>query len=162
MMRARPSRMQGLTLVELMLGMALTAMLLFALTSMLQVSSAASSASSEQLDLQEQAQFAVRRIASRIESTPAVNLPDKADDSSSANWLTPAVYDLQPGADPNTKALFETIGPVRTVLAEPVDVFTVTSAPVTAGRNVVDVRLTISAGKSTASAAVSVRLGALL
>jgi Tfp pilus assembly protein FimT len=154
--------MQGMTLVELVLGMALTAMLLVAMTSMLQASSAAGAVSGAQLDLQEQAQFAVRRIASRIELTPASILPAKPDDSSSAGWLAPALYDLRPGTNPTTLALTETIGPVSTVLAEPVTTFSITSAPVSAGRSVVKVALTLDAGNASASAAVSVRLGALL
>lgn len=161
-MRARSTRLRGLTLIELLVGLALTSMLLVAAASMLRVSSAASAASNEQLDLQEQAQFAVRRIARRIESTPAAMLADKPDPTSSANWLGPALYDLRPATNSKNRALYETIGPVSTMLAEPVGSFAITSAPVAAGRSVVNVSLTLTNGASSASAAVSVRLGALL
>lgn len=157
-----PSRADGLTLIELLVGLALTAMLLIPMTSMLQVSNAAGAASSVQLDLQEQAQFAVRRIVRRIEQTPPAILPDKPDNTSSALWLAPALFDLRPGSAPGTLALTETIGQVSTVLAEPVGVFAITAAPVVAGRPVVNVALTLKNGAASASASVSVRLGALL
>jgi Tfp pilus assembly protein PilW len=162
MMRAPLPRMHGLTLIELLVGLALTTMLLVAMTSMLQVSTAAGAASSAQLDLQEQAQFAVRRIARRIEQTPAAMLADKSDAASSANWLAPALFDLRKGTAPGTLALTETIGPVSTILAEPVGAFAITAAPVAAGRSVVTVALTLTSGDASASATVSVRLGALL
>ena len=162
MMRAPFTRMHGLTLIEVLVGLALTTMLLVAMTSMLQVSTAAGAASSAQLELQEQAQFAVRRIARRIEQTPPAMLADKADAASSANWLAPALFDLRTGTAPNTLALTETIGPASTILAEPVGAFAITAVPVVAGRSVVNVALTLTSGSASASASVSVRLGALL
>lgn len=163
-------RERGLTLIELLIGLALTAMLLLATTSMLQVSSAAGTASKEQLDVQEQLQFAMRRMVQRIETTPSTLLAAKAADNSSGAWLAPALFDLRAGTDSNSLALSETIGGVTTVLAEPVTSFSITSEPVAAGRTVVKVALTVSRPKAandatviaTASAAVSVRLGAQL
>lgn len=152
----RPSRVAGLSLIELLVGLALTAMLMVAMTSMLQVSSAAGAVSAAQLDLQEQARFAVRRIAQRIEQTAPAMLAPKAADDSSGDWLSPALYDLRGGA------LCETIGGVTSVLADNAASLSITSAPVGAGRSVVTVAFTLASGNAAAAAAVSVRLGAAL
>lgn len=151
-----PLRAAGLTLIELLIGLALTAMLMVAMTSMLQVSTAAGAVSAEQLDLQEQARFAVRRIAQRIEQTPEAVLPDKSDDTNSGTWLMPALYDLRAGA------LSETIGSVTSVLADNATSLRITTAPVAAGRSVVTVAFALKKGNAVASATVSVRVGAAL
>ena len=157
----RLSHAAGLTLIELLVGLALTAMVLVAMTSMLQVSSASSAASAEQLDLQEQAQFAMRRIVQRIEQTPAALLAPKSNDTS-GSWLSPALYDLRGGS------LSETIGGTTSVLAENATSLSITSAPVNLGHPVVTVAFTLNKLNAsarivaTASVAVSVRLGAAL
>ena len=159
-------RQAGMTLVELLVGLALTVLLLVSVTALLRVNTAAAGASSEQLDLQEQAQFAVRRIARRIDQTPAAMLAPKGNDASSADWLAPALYDLRSGTTPGTLALSETITePGRTttrVLAEPATSLAITSAPVSAGRTLVTVSLTLVRGNASASAAVTTRLGGAL
>ena len=159
-------RQDGMTLVELLVGLALTVLLLQSVTALLRVHGAAAGATSEQLDLQEQAQFAVRRIAARIDRTPAAMLATKGNDASSAGWLAPALYDLRNGTAPGTLALSETIteaGVTTTrVLAEPATSLSITSAPVSAGRTLVTVALTLARGNASASAAVKVRLGGAL
>lgn len=154
--------MHGLTLIELLVGLALTAMLLVPMVAMLRVSGAASAASAEQLDLQEQLQFAMRRMVRRIETTPAALLAAKGSDSSSDTWLAPALFKVQTDPVTGAQSLTETIGGVSTVLAAPVTGFAMTAAQVTAGRTVVNVSLTLDNGNSSASAAASVRLGGLL
>jgi Tfp pilus assembly protein PilW len=152
-----------MTLVELLVGLALTVLLLRSVTVLLRVHAAAAGSASEQLDLQEQAQFAVRRIARRIDQTPAALLAPKGNDATSAGWLAPALYDLRNGTAPGTLALSETMteaGLTTTrVLAEPATSLSITSAPVSVGRTLVTVSLTLVRGNASASAAVTARLG---
>jgi Tfp pilus assembly protein PilW len=162
-----PSRRRaGMTLVELLVGLALTVLLLRSVTALLRVNTAAAGSAAEQLDLQEQAQFAVRRIARRIDQTPATMLAPKGNDATSAGWLAPALYDLRNGTAPGTLALCETLagsGVTTTrVLAEPATSLVITSAPVSVGRTLVTVSLTLVRGNASAGAAVTVRLGGAL
>lgn len=151
-----------MTLVEVLLGLALTALLLVALNAMLQVSTAAGAAASQQLDLQEQAQFAARRIVRRIESTPGTVLSPKSDVASSGDWLAPALFDLRAGSAAGTLALVETLDGATRVLAEPASSLSITAAPAGGGRAVVTVALALEKGNASASAVVSARLGGAL
>lgn len=155
-------RARGMTLIELLIGLALTALLLVALNSMLQVSTAAAAVAAEQLDLQEQAQFAARRIVRRIERTPGTLLAPKSDNASSGDWLAPSLFDLRPGSAVGTLAISETIGSATYVLAEPATSLVITSEPTGAARPVVTVALTLAKGTASASAVVSARLGGAL
>ncbi len=160
-------RQHGLTLVEVLLGLAITALLMASLVTMLKNASDASIASAEQLDLQTQAQFAVQRIAMQIQATPNVLLLQKSDDASSFPWLLPATYALQSGSVADTLALTETVvGAAPRVLAEPVSIFSITSAPVTTGQTtLILVSVTLERTnpanfvKTTAAASLSVRMG---
>ncbi len=158
----RTARAAGLTLIELLLGLALTALLLVAVNAMLQVSTAAGAVAARQLDLQEQAQFALRRIATAIERTPASALSAKSDDATSGDWLAPVLFDLRPGAAAGTQALCETSGGTTRVLAEPAAGFAVTSVASLEGRTVVTVALTLAKNGEAAAAQVSARLGGAL
>lgn len=158
----RHARAAGLTLVELLLGLALTALLLVAVNAMLQVSTAAGTVAARQLDLQEQAQFAVRRITAAIEHTPAAALSAKSDNASSGDWLAPTLFDLRAGTTAGTLALCETTGGITRILAEPATSLAVTAPPAGEGRTVVTVALALEKNGAVAGAQVSARLGAML
>jgi len=157
MMPKPPQR--GLTLLELLVGLAITALLMGSLVAMLVSASAAGDDGSERRDLQTQAQFALRRMALRIRQTPNALLPPKSDDASSGTWLAPATYDLRSGTVAGTLALTETIAATGKVLAEPVSSFSITSPTVTAGRTLIAVRITLARGNSRASASLVARMG---
>lgn len=149
----------GLTLIELLVGLAISAILMATLAPMLVSTSAASGASAEQQDLQTQAQFALQRIARKIEQTPNALLPQKSDDTSSGTWLLPATYDLRNGTVAGTLALTETDSAGSRVLAEPVSSFSITSPSVTAGQTLIAVSITLAQAKSSAAASLLVRMG---
>lgn len=157
MMRAQ----QGMTLIELLIGAALMAMLMQATVTLLQTSTAAAARSAIQLDLQGQARFAARRIAQRIAITPVADLAAKASDQSSDVWLAPALYQLEAGSVAGTLRLTETIGSTSRTLAEPVASFKITSTAA-AGVPLVQVDLTMRSDERPVSVAISARLGGAL
>jgi Tfp pilus assembly protein PilV len=149
-------RMAGLSLVELLVALALGALLLMPLVSLLRSSAAASATASAQTDLQLQAQFAMRRMLARVAATPAALLPAKASDSDSGTWLAPALYDLRTGSVAGTLALTETVGGVSSVLAEPVTSLSISSPEV---NTVVVIALTLARNDATVALRESARLG---
>jgi Tfp pilus assembly protein PilV len=148
----------GLSLVELLIAVALTAMLLAPLTAILRGGAAASASVGEQTELQSQAQFAMQRMVARVQATPSALLPAKADDTSSGTWLAPALYDLRANAD-GTLALNETIGGVSRVIAEPATSLSITSPPVSTGRTLVVIALTLGGNNVSVSLRETARLG---
>ena len=161
MMRSFARTQRGLTLIELLIGAALMAMLMQATVTLLQASTTAAARSATQLDLQGQARFAVRRIAQRIASTPLADLAPKASDQSSATWLAPALYQLETGSVAGTLRLTETIGVTSRTLAEPVTSFSITSTAAS-GTPLVDVALTMRSDERPVSVSISARLGGAL
>lgn len=150
---ARPQR--GMTLVELLVGLAITALLMASMVKMLGSATAASSLSSQQLDLQARTQFALQRIALQIGKSNAAVLPDKADSKTSSPWPLAAAYTWVPG----TGILSEQIGATTQVVAEGVSNFSITSPSVSAGQTLIAVSLTLSAGADSNSGILQARLG---
>lgn len=156
---------RGTTLLELLIGLAISAMIMTSLISMMATTSVAGVTYSNQVNLQDQAQFAIQRIALRIRNTPAKKLLAKANDASSGVWLSPATYDLRAGSVSGTLALTETIGAVVRILAEPVTEFSMTSQPVLtdlaipSAQSLITVSLRLKNGDADAEATLSTRLG---
>lgn len=149
---------RGMTLVEVLVGLAITAVLMRTMTAMLTGATAASSAGAAQLDLQAQAQFVVQRIAAQIGRIPTMPLPDKTDNTTSAPWNLSASYVW----DPVAKTLSEITPTTTHVIADSVSSFAITSPPVTAGQTTVAVSVTLTRGVATAAANASLRMGNLL
>lgn len=145
-----PARAQGLSLVELLIGLAITALVLAPLAPMLQTASAAANVAQEQASLQRDADFALERIATRIRATPpSITLAGKP----SSEWLKPAVYVL------NNGTLIEQQGKDSYVLAESVTAFEL-SAPVNDGpQPLIKVSLSLARGGGGTSATALVRMG---
>jgi Tfp pilus assembly protein FimT len=154
-MKRRPhSHDQGVSLVELLLGLAITALVLAPLVPMLQTASAAARMGSDQLALEQEANFAIARISARIRASAPSQLAGAASE-----WLKPAVYSL------NGSTLVEQQGKDIYVVAESVTRFSL-SAPTSAdGQPLVQVSLTLARtdGGSTAGTTASaiVRMGGM-
>ncbi len=148
------NRARGLSLAELLLGLAIGALLLAPLPSLLQSAGAAARVAEEQVALERDADFALERIAARIRATAATaGLTDKP----SSEWLKPAIYSVAGGV------LVEQQGKDSYVLAESVSDFTMTASSSEGGDPLVKVSLSLMRdGGATTTAVATVRLGSAL
>lgn len=142
-------RQHGLSLVELLLGLAITALVLAPLVPMLETASAAARIGGEQAALEREADFAIERISDRIRATaPSTQLPaDRTD------WLKPAVY-VRDGS-----TLFEQQKGVNYTLAESVTAFSLDAPASIGGAPVIQVSLTLARGGFNTTASATVRMG---
>ena len=144
------TRQSGLTLVELLLGLAITALVMAPLVPMLQTAAAAASATGNQAALEQEAGFALERIAARIRATaPTKALADKPY----AEWLKPAVYTWSDGT------LTEKLDTKTSILAESVSGFDMTVAGAEGGQPLLTVSLSLDNGTASTSATIAVRMG---
>ncbi|MFC5477445.1 PilW family protein [Massilia suwonensis] len=145
-----PARVQGLSLVELLIGLAITALVMAPLVPMLQTASAAAGVGQEQIALQRDADFVLERIASRIRATPpSTTLAGKP----SGDWLKPAVYSV------NNGVLVEQQGKESYVLAESVTAFELSTPVNDSAQPLIKVSLSMARGGSSTSAVATVRMG---
>lgn len=149
MTQRAPHRQQGLTLIELLLGLAITALVLAPLVPMFATASNATRIVGDQAALEQEASFALARISARIRATtPPIAMP-----ANQADWLKPAVYVLANGT------LVEQQGTASYLLAESVTAFSL-SAPVNSGgQQLIQASLSLARGDASASASVTVRMG---
>ena len=151
-MRQLASRQRGLTLLEMLLALAAGALLLSAALPMLNltVSAATTAATTDQMDVDRQAAFAIERIATVVRATPPVILAAQ-DNSSSGAWFKPSTFRV------SGTQLVEQRDPDSTlhVLADSVTGFSITNLPVSDGRQLVQVSLTLEPSNSTASTTVT-------
>ena len=144
-----------MTLMELLIGLAISAVLLMSMVNMLASANAAGSVGRQQLDLQARAQFAVQRIGIQIDASGNAVLADKADSRTSSPWPLAATYTWTPADG----LLTEKIGAVSRVIAEEVSDFSITSPSVAAGETLITVSLTLAAGGGVATAGLQARMG---
>jgi len=156
----RPFRLRaaGLSLTELLLGLAIGALVLAPLAPMLQSAGASARVAEEQVALEREADFALERIAARIRSTAATaGLTDKP----SSEWFKPAVvYSVTADG-----MLVEQQGKDSYVLAESVRDFSLAATVPEAGQPLIKVSLSLarnSGTATTATATATVRLGSAL
>ena len=143
-------RQSGLTLVELLLGLAITAIVMAPLVPMLQTAAAAASATGNQAALEQEANFALERIAARIRATaPTAAVKDKPY----AEWLKPAVYTW------NGSTLTEKFDTKTSILAESVTGFEMTVAGAERDEPLVTVSLSLANDTASTSATAVVRMG---
>jgi Tfp pilus assembly protein PilW len=146
------ARQRGLSLVELLLGLALTALVLAPLVPMLQTASATTRAGGDRVTIEREASFALDRIAARIRATA---VPDKIS-GTPVDWLQPTVYVVSNGT------LIEQQGKVSYVLAESVTDFSLAAPPMTGSQPLVQITMTLARNGATTTASTIVRLGSLL
>jgi len=149
---AARSPQAGLTLVELLVGLAVGAMLLMPLTALFQTAAQSAGAGRETLEQAAQARFAAQRIATAMRKLTTITLPATPDDTGTAiaglrYWVR------KTGPAPE---LMETNGatPDR-VLAVPASL-AVTTPVASDGGQLVSIVVTMAGG---ASASETVRLG---
>jgi Tfp pilus assembly protein PilW len=130
------SRQSGVSLVELLLALALTAMVMVPLLGLVRTTAAASSNVSPRFELERQADFAVQRIAAQVRGGAPI-----------ANYSV------------NAGKLIETNGTVVSTLADSVTAFTPNMPVTAAGQQLVQVSLTLARDGANATAVATIRAG---
>jgi Tfp pilus assembly protein FimT len=144
-----PPRANGLSLVELLLGLAITALVMAPLAPMMQTASTAALIADDRIALEREADFALERIAARIRATtPSSELLSKDNEE----WLKPAVY-TQDGS-----TLTEKQGNDSYILAESVKEFKLETPSASAAQPVIVVRLTLEREAATGTTATPTRI----
>ena len=146
-------RAHGLSLIELLLGLAIAALIMAPLVPMLSTASSAARIADDQVALERDADFALARIVARIRATaPATDLQNKP----SSEWLKPeAVFSVNGGA------LLEQQGKNTYALTDPGSVTDFSlGLPVTeASQPAIRVSLSMQRGSATTTAVATVRMG---
>jgi Tfp pilus assembly protein PilW len=130
------SRQSGVSLVELLLALALTAMVMVPLLGLVRTTAAASSHVSPRFELERQADFAVQRIAAQVRGGASI-----------ANYSV------------NAGKLIETNGTVVSTLADSVTAFSPNMPVTAAGQQLVQVSLTLARDGASATAVATIRAG---
>lgn len=146
------SHARGLSLVELLLGLAIGALVMAPLVAMLRTASAVAPVAGARIALERDADFALERIAARIRLTaPSTALIDKP----SEEWLKPAVYSVSAGV------LVEQMDKKTSPLAEGVTAFGMTVAAADSEQPLVTVSLSLGLpdGGPSTTASATVRMG---
>lgn len=165
---ALPARQRGLTLLELLLALALGALLMTAAMPMLNsaMAAAADPSTTDQPDLDRQAAFALDRIALAVRATAPTTLvtpiglidillPTAPDTTTSNRWFAPSTFQLS-----GTTLVEKRDGDsVAHVLADSVTSFRIVPLPVTDGRQLVQVDLTLARGATRTTVTSVVRMG---
>ena len=167
-LRSHRARQRGLTLLELLLALALGALLMTAVLPLLNGAMAAATAPSatDQPDLDRQAAFALGRIAQAVRATAPTTLATPTtlldlllstapDTTTSGKWFAPSTFQLS-----GTTLVEKRDGDsVLHVLADSVTSFRIVALPVTDGRQLVQVDLTLARGDTSSTASSVVRMG---
>ena len=133
---SRTSAQAGISLVELMVALAITAVVMVPLLGLVQTTAAASSHLQPRFALQREADFAVQRIAAQVRSgTPVASYARDGD------------------------RLVETRGGAVSTLAESVTDFSQATQASNAGQQLVQISLTLARDGASASAGATVRVG---
>lgn len=145
-------RSRGLSLVELLVALALAALLLAPLAGLLSNMAAASALASDRAVLANDADFAIERIAAVVRATPATLLVPASDGSTndSGNWF-------------GVEFRFENGRLLQKnpdgVLADNVTAFSITPPYIECGQQLVQVSLTLARGAATVTTGLTLRLG---
>lgn len=172
-MTPRVARQDGITLLELLLALAIGALLMSALMPMLNltVDAATDPASSDQAELDRQATFAIERMNRVIRGTAPVvlapgpgatglmaifNLPPQPA-GTTGSWFSPSTFQFQL---PEKRLVEMRDGDsVAHVLAESVQSAVFTALPVTDGTQLIQVDLVLKTGNATTTVTSVMRMG---
>lgn len=145
----------GFTLVELLAGLAIAAILVLPLADMLRTGADSARITRAALDLNGNARFALGRIAAQAaKAGKDANKPVVVGaDVAPATWLAPVTYTLA-GTD-----LVEKDAGTTSVIASNVTAFRLTAPEVIDGRPLLVIALTLSAEGNTVARTRTVRIG---
>ncbi|QBE65459.1 PilW family protein [Pseudoduganella lutea] len=140
----------GFTLVELLAGLAIAAILVLPLADLLRTGADSARITRAALDLNENARLALGRIARTAADTPEAKA---VTDVAPASWLAPVTYTLT-GTD-----LVERKAGISSVIASNVAAFELSAPEVVDGRPLLAIALTLSAEGTTVTRTRTVRVG---
>ena len=153
----------GLTLIELLLAIAIMALVLASLTDMLQLAARASTLAGEEMALQREADFALARVSNRIAVTPAPassKWPGLDQKTNQENILVTKFDKFEIFVD-GAGQLIEAEGAERRILAESVRTLSISATRSSGGAPLVEVALSLARGDVRADATSLVRLGSI-
>lgn len=153
MTQPKHARARGVTLIELLLALAISAMVMVPVVAMINTGVAAGAHTSTRLVLQQDANFALDRIAAQVRATPRRKLDPNASTSDSDKWFGAVRFSKR--AD----QLIERRDATDHVLADAVTLFSITAATVGIDSTLVEATLVLERGAETASATTVVRMG---
>ena len=157
---------QGLSLVELLMALAIGALLLLPLAALLQDAMEGGAAGRSALDLNGDLRFALDRVAARVTTTarpaqlqpqaPPPQFLDPADTPAVAAWIAPFAYSLSGN---NLVETDPSVTPTRTnVIAANVASFKLSAVDAAYGQGLVRIELTLAANGASVYSARTVRL----
>lgn len=155
MNRRPPARAHGVTLVELLVSLAVAAIVMAPLASMMSTRAAAQAVAADRVRVEREADFALERIAARVRASTPTLLAPQADSTTSGAWFSPYTFQLAGGK------LTETANGTSRVLAENVTAFSITAPTVLVGQQLVQVSLTLVRGDASTTHNATVRMGGL-
>jgi len=156
-------RQAGLTLIELLLAIAIMALVLASLTDMLQSASRASTLAGDAMALQREADFALARVANRIAVSPvpvSSKWPGLDQKTNKENILVTKFDKVEIFVD-GAGQLIEAEGAERRTLAEAVQTLSISATRSSGGAPLVQVALRLARGDARADATSVVRLGSI-
>lgn len=143
---------RGVSLVELLLALAVTAMMMVPVVTMLDTTVAAGAFTGTRRTLEQDASFALDRIATQVRATPRKTLAPNASPSDSETWFA-ARYSQK------ASQLIERVSGFDYVIADAVSSFSITARAVGTDNTLVETSLVLQRGEEVASATAVVRLG---
>lgn len=152
-------RAHGLSLVELLIGLAIAALIMAPLVPMMGTASNAARVADDQVALEREADFALERIAARIRATAP---PPDMQNKPSSEWLKPeAVFSFIVNPDTGAGVLVEQRGKETYVLTDPESVtsFELTMPTTEASQPAITVSLSMKRGVASTTAVTTVRMG---
>lgn len=145
-------RQRGVSLIELLLALAVTALMMAPLVAMLDTTVDAGALTGARRSLEQDAGFALDRIAMQVRATPRKRLDPNASISDSESWFD-ARYTKR------SDQLIEKLGGTERVIADGVSSFSITARAVGTNQTLVETRLELKRGAEAASATTVMRLG---
>jgi Tfp pilus assembly protein PilW len=147
----RPAR--GTTLAELLVALAVAAIVLAPLARLMRTNAAASAVAADRVAVERDADFALERIAARVRATTPALLAPNADSSTSGSWFGAVTFQLSSGK------LVETSGATSRTLADNVTAFSITPNTVLTGQQLVLASVTLARGDASTTHSATVRMG---
>lgn len=148
-------RQDGVTLVELLVALAIAALVMAPLLTMLGTSVNAGTENDVRLALEQDARFALERIAAEARATPRKTLsPENTALSDSGGWFDKSRFKIN--AD---KQLIEVRDGIDNVIAESVTDFGVSAHSVGIDATIVEATLRLERDAEVAQASIAMRLG---
>jgi hypothetical protein len=144
---------RGISLVELLVSLAVAAIVLLPLAGLLRTNAAASGEAADRVAIERDADFALERIAARVRATTPALLSPLPDNTSSGTWFGSVTFQLGAGK------LLETSGGGSRVLAEGVTIFSISAPTVNSGQQLVQVTLALARGDAAVTHYATLRMG---